>query len=328
MRPIHDTLDWNLLRTFIVIVQEESVSRAATRLYLSQPAVSLSLKRLEERLGQKLIERDSHRFRVTEAGHLVYRDAVEIYANVARLAASIGESDPEIAGHISLALVTGIDCCFLDSVLEGFHQRHPHVTFEIEDMSSMEVQQALLHRQSLLGICLMQRKPEPLVGYTLARQQYRLYCGPHHRLFGRHNLSMDELKLEPYISFSSEQLDGVLSPLAVFRAQQGLKGPVIGQSSRMQEIQRMIVAGMGIGCLPEYTVMRDVKEGRLWPLPPYDGVAPIDLNVLWHSDGRFNAAEQAFIDFFHNALAKVPLEDRLTRGIDTVPTDNKGRAVS
>ena len=62
MRPIHDTLDWNLLRTFIVIVQEESVSRAAARLYLSQPAVSLSLKRLEERLGQRLIERDSHVF--------------------------------------------------------------------------------------------------------------------------------------------------------------------------------------------------------------------------------------------------------------------------
>ena len=69
MRPIHDTLDWNLLRTFIVIVQEESVSRAAARLYLSQPAVSLSLKRLEERLGQRLIERDSHSFRVTGVHH-------------------------------------------------------------------------------------------------------------------------------------------------------------------------------------------------------------------------------------------------------------------
>ncbi|ALM54316.1 LysR family transcriptional regulator [Halomonas huangheensis] len=328
MRPIHDTLDWNLLRTFIVIVQEQSVSRAATRLYLSQPAVSLSLKRLEERLGQKLIERDSHRFRVTEAGHLVYREAVEIYANVARLAASVGESDPEIAGHISLAFVTGIECCFLDSVLEQFHQRHPHVTFEIEDMSSMEVQQALLQRQSLLGICLMQRTPDHLTGHTLARQQYRLYCGPHHHLFGRHNLSMDELKLEPYISFSSEQLDGVLSPLAVFRANQGLKGPVVGQSSRLQEIQRMIEASMGIGCLPEYTVMRDVKEGRLWPLPPYDGVAPIDLNVLWHSDERFNVVERTFIEFFQNALAKVPLEDRLSRGIDTAPPDLKQSAAS
>ncbi|MGS0466080.1 LysR family transcriptional regulator [Cobetia marina] len=125
MRPIHDTLDWNLLRTFIVIVQEESVSRAAARLYLSQPAVSLSLKRLEERLGQRLIERDSHSFRVTGAGQVVYREAVEIYANVARLASEVGNSHTEISGHVSLLFITGIECRFLDSVFARFHRCFP-----------------------------------------------------------------------------------------------------------------------------------------------------------------------------------------------------------
>ncbi|MGQ7249192.1 LysR substrate-binding domain-containing protein [Halomonas sp. V046] len=315
MRPIHDTLDWNLLRTFIVIVQEESVSRAAVRLYLSQPAVSLSLKRLEERLGQKLIERDSHHFRVTQAGQLVYREAVDIYANVARLAASVGESDPEVAGHVSLAFITGIQCAFLDSVLATFHRQYPQITFEIEDMSSQEVQHALSQRQSALGICLSQTCPETLNSQVLARQRYRLYCGRSHRLFGRDNLPMDELHREPYVSFGSEQLDGVLSPLAVFRAQHGLQGAVVGQSSRLQEIERMVMAGWGIGCMPEHLVARDVADGQLWPLPPYAGVADIDLHVMWHREGRNNVAETTFIDFFLNAMAKVPMEDRLTTGI-------------
>ncbi|MGK0544909.1 LysR family transcriptional regulator [Halomonas cupida] len=316
MRPIHDTLDWNLLRTFIVIVQEESVSKAAVRLYLSQPAVSLSLKRLEERLGQKLIERDSHRFRVTQAGQLVYREAVDIYANVARLAASVGEADPEVAGHVSLAFITGIQCRFLDSVLAAFHHRYPQITFEIEDMSSQEVQHVLSQRQSALGICLAQGCPDNLDSQILARQRYRLFCGRSHRLFGRDNLPMDELQREAYVSFGSEQLDGVLSPLAVFRAQHGLKGPVVGQSSRLQEIERMVMAGWGIGCLPEHLVAREVADGDLWPLPPYAGVADIDLHVMWHREGRASVAETTFIEFFQTCMAKVPMEARLTTGID------------
>ncbi|MGC3873683.1 LysR family transcriptional regulator [Halomonas sp. GXIMD04776] len=318
MRPIHDTLDWNLLRTFIVIVQEESVSRAAVRLYLSQPAVSLSLKRLEERLGQRLIERDSHRFRVTQAGHLVYQEAIDIYANVARLAASVSEADPEVAGHVSLLFITGIQCRFLDSVFERFHHQFPQITFGIEGMSSQEVQHGLLQRQGAIGISLARQCPENLTSQVLARQRYRLYCGHSHSLFGRHNLPMESLLHEAYVSFGSEQLDGVLSPLAVFRAQHGLQGPVVGQSSSLQEIRRMVLAGWGIGCLPEHLVARDIAEGLLWPLPPYDGVADIDLNLMWHSDARFSAAESTFLEFFLNAMAKVPMEERLTSGLKSL----------
>ncbi|MBS4155281.1 LysR family transcriptional regulator [Cobetia sp. MC34] len=319
MRPIHDTLDWNLLRTFIVIVQEESVSRAAARLYLSQPAVSLSLKRLEERLGQRLIERDSHSFRVTGAGQVVYREAVEIYANVARLASEVGNSHTEISGHVSLLFITGIECRFLDSVFARFHRCFPQVTFSIQEMSSHEVQQGLLQRQGALGICLAQQTPEQLMSQVLARQNYRYFCGRMHPLFGQQNLPMDALRNERYVSFGSEQLDGVLSPLAMFRAREGVQGPVIGQSSSLQEIRRMVLAGWGIGCMPEHIVRREVAEGELWPLPPYGGVADIDLHLMWHREARFSAAESTFVNFMHNALAKVPLEERLHRGLEMQP---------
>lgn len=316
MRPIHDTLDWNLLRTFIVIVQEESVSRAAARLYLSQPAVSLSLKRLEERLEQRLIERDSHSFRVTGAGKVVYREAVEIYANVARLASEVGSTHTEISGHVSLLFITGIECRFLDSVFTRFHRCFPQIIFSIQSMSSHEVQQGLLQRQGALGICLAPQAPEQLMSQVLARQNYHYYCGRMHPLFGQQNLPLDVLRNERYISFGSEQLDGVLSPLAMFRAKEGLQGPVTGQSSSLQEIRRMVLAGWGIGCMPEHIVRRDVEDGQLWPLPPYGGVADIDLHLMWHREARFSAAESTFVDFLHNALAKVPLEERLHRGLE------------
>ena len=70
---LNDRLDWNLLRTFRVIGQELSISRAAARLHLRQPAISQALKRLEEQLDCQLILRRGPRFVLTEAGEQIFR---------------------------------------------------------------------------------------------------------------------------------------------------------------------------------------------------------------------------------------------------------------
>ncbi|MFP3458880.1 hypothetical protein R0J89_21760, partial [Psychrobacter sp. SIMBA_152] len=52
---------------------------------------------------------------------------------------------------------------------------------------------------------------------------------------------------------------------------------------------------------------------------PYGGVADIDLHLMWHREARFSAAESTFVNFMHNSLAKVPLEERLHRGLEMQP---------
>lgn len=311
MRSVHDTLDWNLLRTFVSIVQEQSISRAAQRLNLSQPAVSLALKRLESHLGQSLVERGSHLFRVTEAGELVYRDALEIYANVARLGINVRETLPEVAGQITLLLVSGIQCSFLDDVLREFHEQHPRITCEVSVMSSQEVVQSMLQKMGTVGVCLMPHPVEGLNGQLLAHQRYRFFCGRSHRLFGQQNLSLQALCREPFVSFTSAQLSGALAEIAVFRANVGMVGEVVVTSSSLEEIQRFVRAGWGIGCLPEHAVKDDVDRGELWPLPPYDGIPNIDIHLVWHRDSRFSQAEQVFFDFLHGAMASVAIQQRL-----------------
>ena len=71
-------MDWNLLRTFVVLAQSRSVTDAANRLRLTQPSVSTALKRLEDRVGKRLIHRSPGRFELTEAGE-VYTMGDEAY---------------------------------------------------------------------------------------------------------------------------------------------------------------------------------------------------------------------------------------------------------
>lgn len=86
-RLLNDRLDWNLLRTFRVIGQELSISRAAARLHLTQPAVSQALKRLEEQLGRQLIARRGPRFALTEVGEQIFELAARSTGKCPRSAA-------------------------------------------------------------------------------------------------------------------------------------------------------------------------------------------------------------------------------------------------
>ena len=66
-------LDWNLLRTFVVLAESHSITEAAQQLRLKQPSVSAALKKLEDRIGRKLIDRSPGHYQLTDAGRLLYR---------------------------------------------------------------------------------------------------------------------------------------------------------------------------------------------------------------------------------------------------------------
>ena len=89
---VSDRLDWNLLRTFLTIVHERSISRAAVRLHITQPAVSLALRRLEDQLGHTLIERRGSHFRLTRVGEDVLRIATDVYGNVSKCSTPLTSS--------------------------------------------------------------------------------------------------------------------------------------------------------------------------------------------------------------------------------------------
>ncbi len=71
---------------------------------------------------------------------------------------------------------------------------------------------------------------------------------------------------QDFVSFISDQIGGNLSPLTIFRDQQGYTGKVIAASSSLEEVRRLVRAGYGIGSLPEHVAARDVAQGELWRL--------------------------------------------------------------
>ncbi len=318
MRPAFDRrtervaweLDWNLLRTFMVIVQEGGITAAANRLLLKQPTVSNALRRLEEKLSKRLIDRGPGRFRVTEAGALLYRECIEVYGSVARLSVLMRDVKDEITGHVRIVMASHVVCPLFDEVLADFHERHPHATYEIEIATSADVTARVLQKEASFGVCLVRDKHPKLDYAHLFREYFGFFCGPRHRFFGRRELTLADLRGEPSVSFRTDQLSDALRPVALLRANAAIEDRVIGVSSNLEEVRRMILAGLGIGPLPVHVVDRDVADGLLWRLPPYEDPPAIDIHVVSNPHAHLNRAETEFLDLLSARMAQTPLDQR------------------
>ncbi|MCU7647655.1 LysR family transcriptional regulator [Pseudomonas piscis] len=295
-RLLNDRLDWNLLRTFRVIGQELSISRAAARLHLTQPAVSQALKRLEEQLGRKLIARRGPRFALTEVGEQIFALAGEIYGQVSQVGSVLEQPADEVIGKVRLLIISRICNERFDQFLADFHRQHPRVDLEVDVMRSSDIVSALQEKTATLGLSL-NRRPQPRLEQRLfLRQRYAFFCGKHHPLFGRADVAEGDLQRENFVSFTSDQIGGMLSPLTIFRDQQGFSGRIVASSPSLEEVRRLVIAGFGIGCLPEHVVAADVGSGLLWRLPPHEGIADVDIHLLWNREQRLSRAEALFLE--------------------------------
>ena len=303
-------LDWNLLRTYMVVVEQRGVSRAADYLGLKQPTISAALKRLEETVGYELAVRRPNEFQVTRAGSLLYKECSQIFGVVSQLPSLLGTDGADLRGHISLAMTSHVMSDHFDDALHDFATTYPQVTFSVSVSESEDVVSRVRQNSASFGVCLLQKVPPNLKASVLYREYFGLFCGPRHRLFGKETIALTDLEGETSVSFQTETEEGPLRPVTHLRARAKLARGWRGVSSNLHELRRMIVAGVGIGALPMHVAQRDVATGRLRQLPPYDNLPTVDIYVLENPRRKLSDAEQEFRATCENLIARVPLEER------------------
>lgn len=142
------------------------------------------------------------------------------------------------------------------------------------------------------------------------RHHYAVVCGRRHPLFSRPRVGIEDLMDQNFVCFASDQIGDTLSPLTIFRDQQGFTGRIVGTSPHIEEVRRMVVAGIGLSFLPEHLIVPDVVNGELRRLPPNESVAEIDVFLTWHRQRKLSAAETAYLEAFERFLARTPLAAR------------------
>lgn len=304
-------LDWNLLRSFMVIMDVGSITEAARRLDLKQPTVSNALRRLEETLGRRLIDRGPRSFEPTAHGQALYEQVTQMFGSIERLTAILEEEMDDVSGTVSIAMATHVTTPLVDETLTEFQQRYPNTTISITVNSSRNIIDLIRAKRCGLGVCLVKEQDPALNYHHLFREYFGFFCGPSHRLFGRSDLTVEDLSGERSVSFDTDRLEDVLRPVAILREGAAFASPPAGVSNNLEEVRRMCIAGLGVAALPVHVMERDVRDGLLWRLPPHDGAPEVDIFAVTNPETHLNRAEQEFVKMLVERLDATPLKERV-----------------
>lgn len=273
-------LDWNLLYTFLTIVNEGGISAAARKLSLSQPSVSNALKRLEEHVDKRLILRKKGVFALTLHGMRVYEYASSVGRIIGNMADQFVDQTDNIQGELNIEIASHLQCPAFDATLAQYHALFPNVIFNVNTHPSADivshVADGLLH----IGLSNKKIAKTGIRCDFLGYEQMGFYCGRTHLCFGRDDLTLDDIKGLPYISFESDQPGEGLDAIAHFRDQQQFWGKLVAVSSNLEEVRRMIMAGLGFGALTVESAKPYVAQGLLWPLPPYESLPVTEMYLV------------------------------------------------
>lgn len=302
----HTDLNWNLLRVFYVVAKQKSITKAANHLGLSQPSVSNSLQKLEAQLDCRLVFRDSRHFELTTRGDKIFQECRDIFHSAERISLLVRDAEEEERGQVRYQVISNLVSPLIDEAMRLFHQRNPSVVFQSEVQNSQSIVRHIQEGRANLGFCLLAQPLVNLRSIRLFREEFRVFCGAEHPLFGRASVEVRELQREPFISFACATEGMGLEPMSVLRAGTRLGSRINGLCTNTEEVRRMIVAGLGIGILPLAAAQDGIRRGDLWPLKITDEPIGADVFLVHAAPEKLSSSEAKFVETIEQLLALYP----------------------
>ncbi|WP_155194871.1 LysR family transcriptional regulator [Orrella sp. JC864] len=174
-------MEFRQIQYFVCLYEEGTVTRAAKRLNIVQPALSMQIAKLEDELGQRLFDRSPQGMQPTSAGRQMYRLFLPILRDFAHAREQILRTDGELGGHVSVGMIASIAQGVLSDALIEFAERHPKVNVTVTDGYSAVLADWVAGGQIEAAIINKPRRPLALNVEHIADEDLLLLTGVHHR---------------------------------------------------------------------------------------------------------------------------------------------------
>jgi LysR family transcriptional regulator, low CO2-responsive transcriptional regulator len=304
---------WTLqqFRLFEAVARHRSYTRAAEELHLTQPAVHIQVKRLEESMGLPLIELVGKKLLLTRAGDEVYAAALEVTARLQTLADSLTDMKGKVAGPLKVAVVTSAKF-FMPHYLGRFVHEYPEVQPQLTVTNRARVLERLSN--NLDDFVVLGQIPEKLdlVALPFLENPLVLAAHPDHPLAREKNIPIMRLADERFLL--REPGSGTRSSTERLFAEHGLQLKPYMELGSGEAIKQAIMADLGISIVPMGSLELERDAGRIAILD----VEGFPMRRMWHA---------AHLGGKHLGLTAATFLEFLVReGAKPVPAAGRGKA--
>ena len=257
-------MDTRQLAAFCAVVERRSFSRAAERLRLTQPAVSLQVRALEKRLGTKLFDRSGRRVEPTEAGWSLYRGAQRLLAVEEQMLTDVAASaEGELEGQLVIGASTGPAAIVLPVLLCEFQREHQRTRIILTVSDTQTVVEHVATRELELGIVGASRRHRGVRFEPFFSDEVILACPPGHRFAGR-TVTLADLCEETLILMQEGAGVRQIVEDALRKRSLRLRDLDVRLELGLQEsVRRAVEAGYGVTFISRAAVESNLGAGTL-----------------------------------------------------------------
>lgn len=284
-------MDIRTLRYFVEVVRQQSFTRAAEKLFVTQPTISKMLKNLEDELNCTLLIRDGRRLLLTDTGQVVFERGLAILAEFRQLEAELSDINHLNKGLLRLGIPPMVGM-LMAGPISLFRQRYPGVELKVSEFGGLTVQQAVMNGDLDVAMTALPVEEEsglatlPLFSHPLCvlvpRSGQWTTC---------ESISPEALAEHPLLIYNE---DFALSRqlLELFN-QHDVKPRIAVRSGQWDFLAAMVQAGVGIAILPEPICQRLDKQTLRWI--PLESDLRWQLGLIWREGVYLSHSAQAWL---------------------------------
>ncbi|MGO4220238.1 LysR family transcriptional regulator [Lysobacter sp. TAF61] len=285
------------LKTFLVVAESLSITRAAQHVHLAQSSVSEQIQALEADLGVALFDRSQRRLRLTDAGHRLCPHARELLASAEEVRAAFRGRATAMSGTLRVGALETLCSTKLPTLLATFGKSHPSIRFQLSSANSAALREAVASGE--LDVAFAFGEPPAsaeLQGEIVGHEDLIAIAPASHPLRRRASVTTEELACEPFL---------VTGPGCVYQSmfEQAFRRSiprVVGEFGSLAAIQSLVVSGVGCAVLPRAALGR--VELETLRLPWVEGAGAVPISMLWRGRRDPSPPLAEFLDAARNGL--------------------------
>lgn len=284
-------MDLRQVRAFVSVARERNFTRAAEILRLAQPAVSMSIARLEEELELTLFNREKKQVALTAEGEVFLRHAERILYDFRAAGTEMAEMKGLARGEVRIGIPPMMSSYYFPRVIRDFRMRYPGLQLSVLGEGAARIQRLIASGEIDMGVIAGSSVPDGLRSRRFLREEIVACVPAGHPLAARASIRLADLLAEPLVLFKKGYYMRELTDELFDRG--GYEPRVVFETNLFTLVRSLIREGVGVSTLLRMVVADDPQIAAVSFDPPLH----LDLHIAWKADGYLSRANRAFVDF-------------------------------